>query len=103
MNKLMEAREVQRRLKKHLRKHKKTAREALWDTADAHIALGALQTQMENAVAGRKAAQAETRAAHAQRVQAIQQRDEAYSLEEAREEARTRTMVLAGWLENDYH
>ena len=44
----------------------------------------------------------QTWAAHAQRVQAIQQRDEAYSLEEAREEARTRTMVLAGWLENDY-
>ena len=36
VNKLMEAREVQRRLKKHVRKHKKTAREALWDTDDAH-------------------------------------------------------------------
>ena len=35
-------------------------------------------------------------------MQAIQQRDEAYSLTEAREEARTRTMVLAGRLENDY-
>ena len=44
VNKLMEAREVQRRLKKHVRKHKKTAREALWDTTDAHTALGALQT-----------------------------------------------------------
>jgi len=44
VSKLMEAREVQRRLKKHVRKHKKTAREALWDTAYAHIALGALQT-----------------------------------------------------------
>ena len=30
------------------------------------------------------------------------QRDEAYSLAEAREEARTRTMVLARRLENDY-
>ena len=103
MNKLMEAREVQRRLKKRVCKHKKIAREALWDTVDAYIALGALQTQMENVVADRNAAQAETRASHAQRVQAIQQRDEAYRLEEAREEARTRTMVLAGQLENDYH
>ena len=56
MNKLMEAREVQRRLKKHVHKHKKIAREALWDTADAHIALGALQTQMENAIADRNVA-----------------------------------------------
>ena len=42
VNKLMEAREVQRRLKKHVCKHKKTAREALWDTDDAHTMLGAL-------------------------------------------------------------
>ena len=57
---------------------------------------------MENVVADRNAAQVETQAAHAQRVQAIQQRDEAYHLVEAREEARTRTMVLVGRLENDY-
>ena len=95
----MEAREVQRRLKKRVCKHKKIAREALWDTVDAYIALGALQTQMENAVADRNAAQAETQAAHAQRVQAIQQMDEPYRLVEAR----TRTMVQARWLENDYH
>ena len=42
VNKLMEAREVQRRLKKRVRKHKKTTREALWDTDDAHTMLGAL-------------------------------------------------------------
>ena len=72
-------------LKKHVRKHKKIAREALWDIADAHIVLGALQTQMENDVTDRNAAQEETQAAHAQRVQAIQQRDEAYHLAEARE------------------
>jgi len=42
VNKLMEAKEVQRRLKKHVHKHKKTAREALWDTDDAHTTLGAL-------------------------------------------------------------
>ena len=57
---------------------------------------------MENAVADRNTAQVETWSAHAQRVYAIQQRDEAYRLAEAREEARTRTMVLAGRLENDY-
>ena len=79
-----------------MRKHKNTAWEALWDTVDTHTALGALQTQMENAVADRNTTQVETWAAHAQRVQAIQQRDEAYHLLEAREEARTRTMVLAG-------
>ena len=71
VNKLMEAREVQRRLKKRVRKHKTIAREALWDTNDAHTALGTLQTQMENAITDRNVAQAETRAAHAQRVQAI--------------------------------
>ena len=52
----MEAKEVQRRLKKCVCKNKKTAREALWDTDDAHIALGALQTQMDNVVADRNAA-----------------------------------------------
>ena len=67
----MESRDVQRRLKKHVHKHKKTAWEALWDTADSHTSLGALQTQMENVVADRNAAQVETRATHAQRVQAI--------------------------------
>jgi len=56
VNKLMEAREVQRRLKKRVCKHKKTAREALWDTVDAYIALGALQTQMENAIVDRNVA-----------------------------------------------
>ena len=71
VNKLMEAREAQRRLRKCVRKHKKIAREALWDTADAHTALGALQTQMENVGADRNVAQVETRAAHAQRVHAI--------------------------------
>ena len=64
VNKLMEAREVQRRLKKCVHKHKKTTREALWDTVDAHIALGSLQTQMENPVVDRNTAQAETQATH---------------------------------------
>ena len=63
---------------------------------DAHTTLEALQTQMENVVVDRNAVQAKTWSAHAQRVQAIQQRDEAYCLVEAREEVRTRTMVLTG-------
>ena len=51
-----------------MRKHKKAAREARWDTDEAHTALGALQTQIENAVVDRNTTQAETWAAHAQRV-----------------------------------
>ena len=43
-----------------MRKHKKTASEAVWDTHDAHIALGALQKEMENAVADRNIAHVET-------------------------------------------
>ena len=53
-------------------KHKKTARDALWDTDDAHTTLGALQTQVENAIANRNVAHVETWNAHAQKVQAIQ-------------------------------
>jgi predicted secreted Zn-dependent protease len=54
------------------------------------------------AIADCDAAQAEAQAAHAQRMQTIQQRDEAYRLVESREEARTQTMVLAERLENDF-
>jgi hypothetical protein len=58
---------------------------------------------LEYAIADRNVAQAKTRTTHAQRIDAIQQRDEAYRLAESRKEARTRTMVLAGCLENDFH
>jgi hypothetical protein len=61
-----------------------------------------MQTQLEYAIADRTAARAEARAAHEQRIQIVQQRDEAYRLVESREEARTRTMVLAGRLGNDF-
>jgi hypothetical protein len=61
-----------------------------------------VHARMENAIADRNATQAEARAAHAQRVQALQQRDEAYRLAESREEVRTRTMVLARRLENGF-
>ena len=43
----MMAEAAQRKLRKHVRKHKKVAREAHWDTDEAYTALGALQTQME--------------------------------------------------------
>ena len=62
-------------LRRHVHKHKIIAREALCDTDDAQIALGAIQAQM---------------------VQAGQQRGEANHRVAVSEEARTRTMVLAG-------
>jgi len=43
----MRAEAAQRKLRKHVRKHKKVAREALWDIDDAYAAYGALPTQME--------------------------------------------------------
>ena len=47
MDKLMRAKAAQRKLKKHVRKHKKAASEAQWETDQAYIALGNLHTQME--------------------------------------------------------
>ena len=58
-----------------MRKHRRTVGEALWDMDDAQTALGAIQAQM---------------------VQAGQQRGEANHRVAVSEEARTRTMVLAG-------
>ena len=57
-----------------MRKHRRTAREALWYTDDAKTALGPIQAQM---------------------VQVGQQREDANRRAEVLEEARTRTMVLA--------
>jgi len=65
MDRLMRAEAAQWKLRKHVCKHKKAAWEASWDTDAAYTALGALQTQMENVVADRNAAQVERRAAHA--------------------------------------
>ena len=47
MDKLMRAEAAQRKLKKHVRKHKKAASEARWETDQAYVALGNLHTQME--------------------------------------------------------
>ena len=47
MDRLMRAEAAQWKLRKRVRKHKKAAREARWDTDEAYTALGALQTQME--------------------------------------------------------
>jgi DNA-binding helix-hairpin-helix protein with protein kinase domain len=82
VDKLIEARIIEQRLRRQVRRHRRAAVYAIADC---------------------DAAQAEMQAAHAQRMQAIQQRDEAYHLAEYREEARTQTMVLAGRLENDFH
>ena len=43
----MRAEAAQRKLKKRVRKHKKAASEALWETNQAYVALGNLHTQIE--------------------------------------------------------
>ena len=47
MDRLMRAKAAQRKLKKRVRKHKKAASEARWETDQAYVALGNLHTQME--------------------------------------------------------
>ena len=47
MDKLMRAEAAQRKLKKRVRKHKKAASEARWETDQAYVALGNLHTQLE--------------------------------------------------------
>ena len=47
MDKLMRAEVAQRKLQKHVRKHKKVANEARWEMDQAYVALGELHTQME--------------------------------------------------------
>ena len=43
----MRAEAAQRKLKKCVRKHKKAASEARWETDQAYVALGNLHTQIE--------------------------------------------------------
>ena len=43
----MRAKAAQCKLKKHVRKHKKVATKARWETNQAYVALGNLHTQME--------------------------------------------------------
>ena len=43
----MRAEATQRKLKKRVRKHKKAASEARWESDQAYVALGNLHTQME--------------------------------------------------------
>ena len=47
MDKLMRAEATQWKLRKRVRKHKKVASEARWETDQAYVALGNLHTQME--------------------------------------------------------
>ena len=53
----MRAEAAQRKLKKRVRKHKKAASEARWETDQAYVALGNLHTQMEQVDQQRAAAQ----------------------------------------------
>ena len=57
MDKLMRAKAAQRKLKKRVRKHKKAASEARWETDQAYVALGNLHTQMEQVDQQRAVAQ----------------------------------------------
>ena len=61
MDKLMRVEATQCKLKKHVRKHKKAASEARWETDQAYVALGNLHTQMEQ-VDQQRAATQEARA-----------------------------------------
>ena len=61
MDRLMRAEAAQRKLKKRVRKHKKVASEARWETNQAFVALGNLHTQMEQ-VDQQRAATQEARA-----------------------------------------
>ena len=53
----MRAKAAQRKLKKRVRKHKKAASEAQWETDQAYVALGNLHTQMEQVDQQRATAQ----------------------------------------------
>ena len=57
MDKLMRTEAAQRKLKKRVRKHKKVASEARWETDHAYVALENLHTQMEQVDQQRAAAQ----------------------------------------------
>ena len=47
MDKLMRAEAAQRKLKKHVRKHKKVASEARWESDQAYVALGEIETKKQ--------------------------------------------------------
>ena len=57
MDRLMRAKAAQHKLRKRVRKHKKVASEACWDSDQAYVALGNLHTQMEQVDQQRAAAQ----------------------------------------------
>ena len=47
MDRIMRAEAAQRKLRKHVHKHKKATSEARWETDQAYVALGNLHTQIE--------------------------------------------------------
>jgi chromosome segregation ATPase len=81
MDKLMRAKAEQRRLKKHVHKHKKAASEARWEPNQAYVALGNLHSQMEQ-VDQQRAATEEARADDQARLAGLREQ-----LEAARAEA----------------
>ena len=81
----MRAEVAQRKLRKRVRKHKKAASEACWDSDQAYVALENLHTQMEQVDQQRAAAQ-EARADDQAVLVGLQEQ-----LEAARAEALTAT------------
>ena len=57
MDRLMRAEATQHKLRKHVRKNKKAASEARWETDQAYVALGNLHTQIEQVDQQRATAQ----------------------------------------------
>ena len=99
---------AQHKLRKHVRKHKKAASEARWDTNQAYVALGNLHTQMEQVDQQRVATQEagaddqavlvglweQLEAARAEALTALHQRIQANNRVALAEAARNRAKAL---------
>jgi len=109
MDTLMRAKAAQHKLKKRVRKHKKAASEARWETDQAYVALGNLHTQMEQVGQQRAVAQEarsddqamlaglweQLEAAHAEASTAMRQRNLANHRATAAELERDRTHAVS--------
>jgi hypothetical protein len=89
MLELQRAQAAQRRLRVHVHRHKRAARDAQHHIDNAMMALEARRVQFMNTVAKRDKA-------HAQRMQIMHERDEAICLAETREATGIRTVFAAG-------
>ena len=111
MDKLMRAEAAQHKIKKHVRKHKKAANEARWDTDQAYVALGELHTKMQQVDQQRATAQVagaddqavlvglreQLEAAHAKALIAMRQQIQGNNRVALAEAARNRAKALAAW------